>query len=309
MSQSVAVLGATGMLGSMVLDVLSRESNLDVMCTVHSVSKLGELAHKYPHVKAEIYDVEEHWPAKARDIAQRFQWVVNCIGITKPHIHENVPAEVERAIQVNALWPHLLAREVSEAGGRLLQIATDCVFSGHSGPYAEPSTPDAHDVYGRTKSLGETRYPGVTNLRNSIIGPEQGASKFLLDWVRRQPGHADIRGYVDHYWNGITTLQFAKICRGIIQTQRALPTLVHVVPKDVVSKFQLVTAIAKAYGRGDIQITPHQTPHANMVLATHQPEVVAGLWAAAGYSAIPTVEDMVNEVAQYTFQFDHVVKE
>lgn len=299
MSQSVCILGATGMLGSMVLDVLASDPDLAVTATVRTVAQGAEVGRRYPHVTWILYDAER--PAEKTQFVAQHNWVVNCIGITKPLIHENVPAEVERAIRVNALWPHQLAAEVSLAGHRLLQIATDCVFSGRGGPYAEPSTPDAHDVYGRTKSLGEPRYHGVTNIRTSIIGPETGPSKFLLEWVRRQPQNAAINGYSDHYWNGVTTLQFAEVCRGIIRERpETLPSLIHLVPKDIVTKFQLLKIIAGAYGRYDIGVNPASTPHVNMILATHQPKQVHDLWRAAGYSAAPTIEYMVYKAAHHS---------
>lgn len=300
MSQSVLVLGATGMLGSMVFDVLSKAHGLQVAATVRTVAQGIELEQEYPGTSWILYDAEQ--PAEKTEYVAQYDWVINCIGITKPLIHENVPSEVERAIRVNALWPHQLASAVSGAGHRLLQIATDCVFSGRSGPYAEPSTSDAHDVYGRTKSLGETCYPGVTHLRTSIIGPETGPSKFLLEWVRRQPHDPVINGYSDHYWNGVTTLQFAEVCRGIIQERPAsLPTLIHLVPKDIVTKLELLRIIARAYGRTDIVVTAVATRHANMILATHQPTQVQALWKAAGYSTPPTIEQMVNKVANTGF--------
>lgn len=300
MSQTVCVLGATGMLGAMVLDVLSQEPGLSLTATVRTVSQGQRLASRYPDVNWIIYDAEV--PAEKTEYVAQHDWVINNIGITKPLIHENVPAEVERAIRVNALWPHTLGRAISERSHRLLQIATDCVFSGQNGPYAEPSTPDAHDVYGRTKALGEVTHPGCTNLRTSIIGPEIGPSKFLLEWVKRQPHNAVLSGYVDHHWNGVTTLHFAKICLGIIRTRPAGGALVHVVPRDIVNKLELLRIIAKAHGRTDILVHAQATRHANMTLATHQPAVVRALWAAAGYSEAPTVEQMVQEVARYQFQ-------
>lgn len=302
--QSVLVLGATGMLGSMVLDMLSQETNLSVSATARTAVQCHRGSHQYPHVKWFEYHAGNAMGSTC--LVADFQWVINCVGITKPYIHDDNPSEVERAIRVNALWPHQLAREVSGAKHRLLQIATDCVFSGQNGPYAEPSHPDAHDVYGRTKALGEARYPGVTNLRTSIIGPEPGAQKFLLEWVRSQAFGVTLKGFTDHYWNGVTTLQFARICHGIIQTQRPLDSLVHVIPKDVINKHELLQIIARAYGRPDLMVEALASPHKNMTLATHRPEVNKSLWTSAGYHEIPTIEQMVQEVAAYKLQPDCV---
>ena len=66
-------------------------------------------------------------------------------------------------------------------GARVLQIATDCVYSGAQGAYVETDLHDALDVYGKTKSLGECQEPNVYHLRCSIIGPEPKDFKFLIE--------------------------------------------------------------------------------------------------------------------------------
>ena len=48
---------------------------------------------------------------------------------------------------------------LEQSNGPILQIATDCVYSGATGGYTESSSHDALDVYGKTKSLGEVALP------------------------------------------------------------------------------------------------------------------------------------------------------
>ena len=92
-------------------------------------------------------------------------------------------------------------------------MATDCVFSGQTGAYSESSAHDALDVYGKTKSLGEVPSPAVMNLRVSVIGK---GSQGLYHWVASQPHGAVINGYLDHQWNGITSVEYGRIIAGII---------------------------------------------------------------------------------------------
>src|SRR5262249_51893972 len=158
----------------------------------------------------------------------------------KPYIRDDNAAEVERAVDVNASFPHRLARAAEQTGTRVIQIATDCVYSGTRGQYIEANEHDARDVDGKTKSLGEVNSPAVHHLRCSIIGPELKGHASLLDWFTRQPRGASVRGFLNHRWNGVTTLQYGRICRGIIRQQMALPRLIHVVPADVVSKADLL---------------------------------------------------------------------
>ena len=89
-------------------------------------------------------------------------------------------------------------------------IGTDAVFSGRAGPYAESSPADPTDLYGTTKFLGEVTSEHVMHLRTSIIGPELGSRRSLLEWFL---GHEDgdtVPGFVNHQWNGITTLHLAR---------------------------------------------------------------------------------------------------
>lgn len=142
-----AILGPTGMLGSMVNKTWEGP---------HKAFDRKELNAEFPQIK------------KLAD----FDWVINCVGMIKPYCVDS-----GRAIRVNALFPHYLPENT-------IQIATDCVYSGKSGNYTETDEHDALDVYGKTKSLGEA--PQVKNLRCSIIGPEAKNHISLLDWFLSQ---------------------------------------------------------------------------------------------------------------------------
>src|SRR5207244_6584362 len=110
---------------------------------------------------------------------------------------------VRRAVAVNSLFPYALSDVAEAAGARVLQIATDCVFSGREGSYREDSPHDPLDVYGKTKSLGEVQAPHFLNLRCSIVGPEIRGFRSLLCWFLAQPRNARLRGFVNHWWNGV----------------------------------------------------------------------------------------------------------
>ena len=100
----------------------------------------------------------------------------HAIGVIKPYIRDDDAAAVERALRVNGLFPHILARAAERSGCRVLQIATDCVYAGTIGNYREAAPHDALDVYGKTKSLGEVNSAAVHHLRCSIIGPNCSAA-------------------------------------------------------------------------------------------------------------------------------------
>jgi dTDP-4-dehydrorhamnose reductase len=180
---------------------------------------------------------------------------------------------------------------------KVIQIATDCVFSGSKGKYLESDEHDALDVYGKSKSLGEAKGDSMMHLRVSIIGPEVDRNSSLLEWVRNQPRNTEITGYTDHFWNGITSMHFAKIARGIIEHDLFEAGVFHVLPQDSATKCELVTLIAKYLGRSDIKVNPTATgANINRTLDTSFPAKNKGFWQAAGYDAPPTIEQMVSEV-------------
>ena len=55
-----------------------------------------------------------------------------------------------------------LRRLADRTGARLIQISTDCVFSGARGNYAEHDPPDGQTVYARSKALGEIADPRIS---------------------------------------------------------------------------------------------------------------------------------------------------
>src|SRR5689334_5507352 len=140
----VLILGGSGMLGSMVVDVLSRDPALRVTATARSSELTKRFAERYPSVTWTTFDgANGEMPA---GLVKGQQWIINAIGITKPLIKEDRADEIERAIAINSRLPHAIGHAAAAAGARVLQIATDCVYSGAKGAYLESDLHDALDV-------------------------------------------------------------------------------------------------------------------------------------------------------------------
>ena len=226
-----------------------------------------------------------------------FDFVVNCIGLIKPYIDDADSEKRNRAIEINSKFPYEIENWATRTGAKVIQIATDCVFSGKKGSYLETDEHDALDVYGKSKSLGEAPSSSMMHLRVSIIGPEAGRNTSLFEWVRNQPKGSNISGYTDHFWNGITTLHFAKIVRGVIENNLFAPGVFHVLPKNSVSKHDLVCSIAKHLKREDVVVVPNDTnSKIDRTLSTSNPDMNNRLWKAAGYDDAPTIDEMISEI-------------
>jgi dTDP-4-dehydrorhamnose reductase len=310
MSQTkVTILGASGMLGSIVTDFLSRDDKLSITATVRSPELIKKAGKRIRNVEWKILDVND----KTQTIQQlldlgKTDWIVNAIGVIKPYSHDDNPNEVEKSIIGNAIFPYWLARTFAQS--RILQIATDCVYSGNKGHYIESDKHDALDVYGKTKSLGEVLLPNINYLRCSIIGPEPKSYVSLLEWFRQQPNHAKVSGYINHSWNGITTLHFAKICHGIIKNNTSLPHLQHLIPNGDITKHDLLCCFAQCYERSDIEITATEASQKiDRRLATENKKLNTKLWQNTGYeNGPPAIPEMVEELAAFDYRFEELDK-
>jgi dTDP-4-dehydrorhamnose reductase len=287
----VLILGATGMLGgAMLREFQSFAGEVFASCRAPVALGLSE-------VDCVLFDAKSDDPALALSPLSAGDYVINCIGVIKAEIDENSEKSRRNATEVNSNFPSRLADEAERRGIRVIQIATDCAFSGRSGHYSETSAHDAIDHYGRTKSAGEIRSSQMMHLRVSIIGPETVGHKSLYDWVALRPFGAQITGYKNHTWNGIPAKHFAKIARGIIESGIFFPGVHHVVPKDSVTKCELVKMIAAHVGRSDLKIVEGLAQETvNRTLTTNDEKFNDRLWAAAGYSTVPSVAELVAEI-------------
>ncbi len=292
-------MGSTGMLGGMILDYFSRNSDAEIIGTVRDEAQKVSMQEKYPKIKfikfeAGIDDIN----SKLGKLS--FNWVINAIGVIKPYIKDDNPNEVKRAIEVNGSFPHNLAQLVEEKDAHIIQIATDCVYSGVLGAYHEQSLHDALDVYGKTKSLGEVNRKHFSHLRCSIIGPEFGRSSSLLEWFLGHKANASVGGYINHQWNGVTTLHYAKICLGLISNNIKLASVQHIVPANSLSKYELLKSFSSNFNRSDITINKVDAKVVvDRTLTTNNSELNNAIWRHAGYLEKPTIDQMVREMAEY----------
>ena len=200
--------------------------------------KLFNPTRSLHHMSAENFDSV----SRAID-AVRPAVVINCIGVVKQAEAANDPLI---SIEVNALFPHRLARLCQGQGVRLIHISTDCVFSGRKGNYSENDLSDAEDLYGRTKFLGEVSCEGCLTLRTSMIGRELETSYGLIEWFLAQEGKT-VSGYKRAIFSGFSTNALAEIIAKIIAEHAELHGIWHVASEPI-SKFELLTLVKQVYG-------------------------------------------------------------
>ncbi len=288
----VVVLGASGMLGAAVLQEFLGFDGVVVASAREAGSLLESSQFEFVQFDADFDSLPLAFPMLVEG-----DYIINCIGIIKTAIDEGSIESCERARRINAEFPAKLATFAESRQLKIIQIATDCVFSGKVGHYSETSEHDPADVYGKTKSAGEVVSPSMMHLRVSVIGPEKRGFTSLYDWVARQPRDAKITGYTNHFWNGIPAKHFGILAKAIIENNLFEAGVHHVLPSDEVTKAELVRLIAEHSGRSDISIK--DAPAAagiDRTLSTNSPDFSAALWSAAGYSTPPSIARLVREI-------------
>jgi dTDP-4-dehydrorhamnose reductase len=237
----VVILGQNGMLGHVVKRAFENEGLYEVV--------------GFGRESLNVY------PRKLNDIGAKLStlmgfetdYVINCIGAIKPTFQTAKDPSIP--IYTNAVFPHQLATWGELTNTNIIHITTDCVFSGLLGKYTEKSPHDAMDDYGKSKSLGEPANSMV--LRTSIFGPEQGGRKrSFLEWIKSQDGQ-EAKGFTNHYWNGLTTLELANCLLDIVDHDIYTRGLFHVFSEDV-TKYDMVKTIARAYDL-DIHLEEFET--------------------------------------------------
>jgi dTDP-4-dehydrorhamnose reductase len=241
------ILGVTGMLGNAMFRLLSESSDLVVYGTARNENSKQYFSNDYAQNIIAGIDAENHDSLTRTFAMTRPELVVNCVGLIKQLADANDPLQ---AIPVNALLPHRIATLCQVVGARLVHFGTDCVFSGTQGNYLESDLPDASDLYGRSKLLGEVDYPHAITLRTSIVGHELYGHRSLVEWFLAQQGL--VKGYSKAIFSGLPTVELACVVRDYVLPRPELRGVYHVASKPI-NKLKLLQLISDTYGK-DIEI-------------------------------------------------------
>jgi dTDP-4-dehydrorhamnose reductase len=219
--------------------------------------------------------------------------VVNCVGIVKQRPFAKDPLV---SLTVNSLLPHRVAALCSTSGARLIHISTDCVFSGKTGRYSEADVPDADDLYGRSKLLGEPHIADATalTLRTSIVGRELRSTTGVTEWFLSQRG-GTVPGFTAAIFSGLTTLELARTVAKLIEQRPDLAGLYHVSSAPI-SKYELLQRLNTAYNAG-IRIEPSTAVTLDRSLDGSR------FWQATGFEP-PAWDRMIADAAADPTPYD-----
>ena len=272
---NIAIIGANGMLGYAMSGYFSSKG-YDIL----KISRTDFDIAKDPFSKLEILLAES-------------SVVVNCAGIIKPQIAKNT---IEDVIKVNSIFPRNLANFCKQMGIKCFHITTDCVYTGSKGKYTEEDVFDADDIYGLTKNAGETSDCMV--LRTSIIGEEQGQSRSLIEWARSQQGKT-VNGFVNHFWNGVTTVYLAEIIENIIDQYLYTPGIFHIHSPNFVSKKELLEVLSTVYSL-NLTVQPVEAPQ-------FCDRTLSSIHSLSQKLCTKTIQMQVHEMSEFFQVLDHTM--
>lgn len=237
----VLILGATGLLGNTLYRYLSLKKNINVYGTYRDHFKIKIFKKK---VKKKNFIYLKNVNNNISKIIKQNNpdFVINCLGAIKQK-----KIKTSEMLSINSTLPRKLSRLAKIFNFQLLQISTDCVFSGTKGNYSENDRPNAKDIYGRSKFLGEVFGQNCFTIRTSIIGHEINTRYSLLEWFLNKRGQK-VSGYKNSFFNGFTTLELSKIIYNYFIKKKFnfKKNLMNISSKRI-SKYALLKIINKVY--------------------------------------------------------------
>lgn len=237
------------MLGHKLVQVLSRD--FDVYATVRGrfedfeKFEIFERAKIIEEVSAEnLLTVEKAFEIVQPDV------VINSIGIIKqlPNSKDTI-----QVLSINSIFPHQLAELAEKYEARLITISTDCVFDGEKGFYNEEDFPNAKDLYGKSKNLGEVSGKNCLTIRTSIIGRELETKHSLVEWFLQNDAEV-VKGFKNAIYSGFPTVILAEIISDVIKNHKNLENLYHI-SSEPINKYDLLKLIREFYKK-EIEIEP-----------------------------------------------------
>lgn len=237
----IFLFGATGMLGNYIFNYFSNDLSYNIKIIKIPFRISSENIEKLEEVLIQNNIDDE-------------TCVINCIGMIPQRKESNISDSVY--FLVNSIFPNVLWQICKKYNSKMIQPTTDCVFSGKkiNGGYTETDIHDEKNAYGMSKSLGEPL--GCTVIRSSIIGCELYNKKSFLEWVLNSiKDNKQIQGWDNHYWNGITCLQYCKVIEKIIIDNNFWKGIRHIYSPSKKSKYELASMIIEVfYGKDKLEL-------------------------------------------------------
>ncbi len=144
----VLITGANGLLGQKLVELLFRCGNYELLIT----SRQEQSVFEEPLLKYRPMDIISK--REVRSVIDEFEpeVIINAAAMTNVDACESERAQ---AWQSNAAGVENLVYASKLVGAKFIQLSTDYVFDGKTGPYDEFERPNPINYYGKTKLAAE----------------------------------------------------------------------------------------------------------------------------------------------------------
>lgn len=274
--QSVVILGADGMVGTAMTAYFKTEMGApNVVCVTRQHADLYSLYCQRepadpPATAPSLAGLRDAKPVHMRPVLYRFLEslirpdtvaIINCAAVTGVRGPDE-QCSAEETLMVNALFPLCLEGFVGTLRPdiTLVHISTDEIFDGAvpdpeqaptatgCGRYAPGDMCTAPHLYGMTKFLADAACKRTCIIRTNVIGDSIGNGRSLLEWCKRRQDTA-VSGYVNHLWNGVTSVELAKYVHRMILTGTQWVGVRHLASsQEGVTHYRLLQMISDTYG-------------------------------------------------------------
>lgn len=242
-TKNILILGASGMLGSAILNYFLNYSCHSVKGFVRSRDSIKLFPKSSQDNVFPFLNIDDLNPLEDYVIKNNIEVIINCVGVIKQLEESNDPLLI---LPANSIFPHKISSLCARHSIRFIHMSTDCVFSGNKGMYKETDTQDSNSLYGLSKYLGEVDKQNTVTLRTSIIGHELSGSKSLIDWFLSQ--NKPINGFDKAIFSGLPTIEIARVIDKFILTNPSLQGLFHL-SAEPIDKYSLLELVAKIYDK------------------------------------------------------------
>ena len=185
--------------------------------------------------------------------------------------------------------------------GHFIQISTDYVFDGKSGPYSEEDEPNPKSVYGKTKLFADNwlldNYSKSTIIRTNILYSYTKRTKAsFLKWVVDSLSDDQNIKVVNDQWNNPTwTESLSSVIYKIIDNQAF--DLYHYGDRDILNRFDFSILISKVFNLDSSLIMPISSDELNQIAPRPRKSGLITKKIESELGIIPkSVETCLNEI-------------
>ncbi|WP_370088656.1 NAD(P)-dependent oxidoreductase [Ekhidna sp.] len=239
--KTVLITGANGLLGQKLVQLYDQQDGISVIATGKGENR--NASGRYTYTQMDVTSKED-----VSHVVSKYQpdVIINTAAMT--HVDQcELDPETCWTLNVTAVENLIGACEAS--GSFLIQLSTDFIFDGESGPYVEDDLPNPLSKYAESK-LASERLLESSNVKHAIVRTmlvygivhDMSRSNIIL-WVKKSLEEKKLIKVVNDQWRTPTLAEdLAKGC-ALIAEKRA-EGVWHISGKDLLTPYDMAIATA-----------------------------------------------------------------